>query len=126
MAEIESELHDSEDEYNLINEVDILCIKIEKAAIRFDAEMDKAICTSIRAHENREVRIKKGRSRLENLQKNMAASEPENSGGPPGASVVTAACAPCAHSAAQVYRKKTSDKNSPALSYILGGRDRSG
>jgi hypothetical protein len=33
MAEIESELHDSGDEYNLINEVDILCIKIEKAAI---------------------------------------------------------------------------------------------
>ena len=90
MAEIESKLHDSEDEYNLINEVDILCVKIEKAAIQFDAEMDKAIRTSIRAHENREVRIKKWRSRLANLQKLMAASEPENSGGPPGASVVTA------------------------------------
>jgi hypothetical protein len=50
----------------------------------------------------------------------MAASEPENSGGPPGASVVTAPRAPCAPSAAQVYRKKTSDKRRPALSYILG------
>ena len=89
MAEIESKLHDSEDEYNLINEVDILCIKIENAAIRFDAEMDKAIRTSIGAHENWEVRIKKWRTRLANLQNPLAATEPENSGGPPGASVVT-------------------------------------
>ncbi len=45
MAEIESE-----DEYDLINEVDILCSKIQTAAIPFEAEMDKAIRTSIRAH----------------------------------------------------------------------------
>ena len=49
----------------------------------------------------------------------MAASEPENSGGPPGASVVTAPRAPCAPSAAQVFRSK-SDKNSLSLSYVLG------
>ena len=67
MAEIESELHDSDDEYNLINEVDIMCLKILKAAIPFEAEMDKAIRTSIRAHENREVRIKRWRTRLANL-----------------------------------------------------------
>ncbi len=75
MAGIESKLHYSEDEYNLINEVDILCVKIEKAAIKFDAEMDKAIRTSIGAHENREVRIKKWRTRLANLQKFLAALE---------------------------------------------------
>ncbi len=57
MAEIESELHNSEDEYNLMTEVDIMCMKIWKAAIPFDAEMDKAIRTSIRTHENQEVRI---------------------------------------------------------------------
>ena len=81
--------------------------------------MDKATCTSIQAHENRQVRIKKWRSRLDNLQKIMAASEPENSGGPPGASVVTAPRAPCSLSAAQVFRSK-SDRSSPSLSYILG------
>ncbi len=96
-----------------------MCMKIRNAAIPFEAEMDKAIRTRIRAHENREVRIKKWRSRLANLQKTVAASEPENSGGPPGASVVTAPRAPCAPSAAQVFRKKT-DKGRPSLSYILG------
>jgi hypothetical protein len=56
MAEIESEIHDSEDEYDLINAVDILCLKIQTAAIQIplEPEMDKAIRTSIRAHENRE------------------------------------------------------------------------
>jgi hypothetical protein len=52
MAEI-----DPEDEYDLINDVDILCSKIRAAAIPFDAEMDKTIRRSIRAHETREVRI---------------------------------------------------------------------
>ncbi len=100
--------------------MDILCLKIQTAAIQipFEPEMDKAICTSIWAHENREVRIKKWRSRLANLQ-NLLAASPENSGGPPGASVVTAPRAPRAPSAAQVFRSKL-DRNRPSLSYTLG------
>jgi hypothetical protein len=50
MAEIVSE-------DDLINEVDIMFLRIMAAAIPFEAEMDSVICTSIRAHENREVRI---------------------------------------------------------------------
>jgi hypothetical protein len=99
--------------------VDILCSKIWTAAIPFEAEMDKAIRTSILAHENREVRIEKWRSRLANLQRFLDASEPGNSRGPPGASVVAASCTP---SLAQVIRSK-SDKNLPSLSYILGDCD---
>ena len=52
---------DSEDEFALLNEVDILVTKIKaRAEIHFDPEMDTEIRKRIRANESLEVRIKIG------------------------------------------------------------------
>ncbi len=51
---------DSDDEYDVINEIDILCAKIQKAGFKVDPEQDEEIRKSIKAHESRDVRIKNG------------------------------------------------------------------
>ena len=61
---------DSEDEYAVINEVDILVTNImARAEIYFDPEMDAQLRKRIRANESLEVRLTKWQSRLTNLQK---------------------------------------------------------
>ena len=86
---------DSEDEYAVINEVDILVTKImARAEIYFDREMDEQLRKRIRANESLEVRLTKWQSRLTNLRKLLNAGSSGLSGGPPAASVVAASCAP--------------------------------
>jgi hypothetical protein len=48
---------ESEDEYILINDVDILCLSLKQAEIPFDAEKNKTISTRICASEDMEVGI---------------------------------------------------------------------
>ena len=56
---------DSEDEFALLNEVDILVTKImARADIYFDREMDEQLRKRIRANESLEVRLTKWQSRL--------------------------------------------------------------
>ena len=84
---------ESEDEYAVINEVDILVTKIKRAEIHFDTEMEKQIRTRITAHESLEVRTEKRQSRVTNLQNFLDASNDGISGlsgGPPAALVVIA------------------------------------
>ena len=86
---------DSEDEFALLNEVDILVTKIKaRPEIHFDAETDADIRKRIRANESLEVRLTKWQSRLTNLQKLLNAGSSGLSGGPPAASVVATSCAP--------------------------------
>ena len=60
---------DSEDEFALLNEVDILVTKIKaRPEIHFDAETDADIRKRIRANESLEVRLTKWQSRLTNLR----------------------------------------------------------
>ena len=86
---------DSEDEFALLTEVDILVTKIKaRPEIHFDAETDADMRKRIRANESLEVRLTKWQSRLTNLQKLLNAGSSGLSGGPPAASVVAASCAP--------------------------------
>ncbi len=107
---------ESEDEFELINEVKILAVKIDQAGFKFDAQQNEEIHKRMKAHESLDVRVKKWKSRVASLQRFLDVSLQGISGGPPGASVVAASCAP---SLAQAIRSK-SDKNSPSLSYVLG------
>jgi hypothetical protein len=84
----------SDDEIEWINDVDILAVKIQRAGLPFDTNLDKEIRTRIRALESCEVRIKEWRARVSNLQKYLDASLADTSGGPPGASVVADSCTP--------------------------------
>ena len=80
---------ESDDEYAVICDVDVLVTKIKRAEIHFDTEMDAEIRKRIRANESLEVRIKKWQSRVTNLQKMLNASNDRISGlsgGPPAAS----------------------------------------
>ena len=60
---------ESDDEYAVICDVDVLVTKIKRAEIYFDTEMDAEIRKRIRANESPEVRLTKWQSRLTNLQK---------------------------------------------------------
>ena len=64
---------DSEDEFALLNEVDILVTKIKaRPEIHFDAETDADIRKRIRANESLEVRLTKWQSRLTNQPSKIA------------------------------------------------------
>ena len=51
---------ESDDKFDVINDVDIVCLRIQQAGIPFNAELDKWICTHMGAHESLEVRKKNG------------------------------------------------------------------
>ena len=107
---------DSEDEYAVINEVDILVTNImARAEIYFDREMDEQLRKRIRANESLEVRLTKWQSRLTNLQKLLNAGSSGLSGGPPAASVVAASCAPSVSTGRR--KRPCSPLHRPTLSY---------
>jgi hypothetical protein len=120
---------DSDDEYDVIDEMDILCAKIQKAGFKVDRQKDEEIRKSIKAHESRDVRIKKWNYRVARLQKLLDATLPEISGGLPGASVirVAASCAPSlakGHALPTITPPRSKlDKNCPSLSCFLGYGD---
>ena len=114
---------DSEDEFALLNEVDILVTKIKaRPEIHFDAETDADIRKRIRANESLEVRLTKWQSRLTNLQKLLNAGSSGLSGGPPAASVVATSCAPAVSTG---RRKRTcSPLRRPTLCYRKNDDDK--
>ena len=66
---------ESGNEYELINDVNILGVRLQQAVIPFDTEMDKNIRTSSGAHGSLEVRIQKCQYRIKTLQKLLDASD---------------------------------------------------
>ncbi len=84
---------DSEEEFDLMNDVDILAVKIEQAGFKFNAQQDEEIRKRIKAHESLDVRVKKWKSRVASPQRFLDVSLPRIPGGPPAASVVAASCA---------------------------------
>ncbi len=111
---------DLEDEHALMNDVDILAVKIEQAGFKFDTQRDKKIRKNIEAHESRDARIKNEipeKLTFKNCWMRRYRGFME------GASVVAASGATSlAKGHALPTRaplRSKSDKSRPALSYIF-------